>query len=378
MRFTALIFKNLSRRRFRTMLTLAALSLAVASVVSLRGIAKGFTRSFAGIYESHRVDAVVSRQGSADRISSSVAESAVEAIRDLAGVRRAAGVLLETLSLEDQQIYGVPTMGIAAKSWLRDDFDWVSRANENDSTAEVAGVISLGVNLAERAGLQAGDVVNLFEEPYRVAGVFESSSVWENGALVMPLEQLQLLTDRRGQVTYINVVLESGIKTQAAEDVFESIGSIDPKLNALATDAFVRTDTRMQLASAMAWMTSLIALAIGAVGTLNTMMMSVLERTREIGVLRAVGWSRRRVITMVVSETLVLALVASLVGGLLAWSATEAMSRHPVVRGVLVPWVDHRCWLEGGVLALLIGLVGAILPARRAASIMPGEAMRMT
>lgn len=379
MRFTSLVLKNLTRRRFRTALTLAALSLAVASVVSLRGIAKGFTRSFAGIYESHAVDVVVSRQGTADRVSSSIAESSSQKIESVTGVDRADGVLLETLSLEDQQIYGIPTMGIAQGSWLRDDFQWLDQPAEKvdkESNETLAGVLSLGVNLADRAGLQAGDTVNLFEEPYRVSGIFESASVWENGALLMPLRQLQTLTDRSGQVTYINVVLDRDVQSQQAEEVLRAIEAIDPKLNALATEMFVETDTRMKLASAMAWMTSMIALAIGAVSTLNTMMTSVLERTREIGVLRAVGWSRRRVTWMILSESLLLAILATLVGGCLAWLATNAMSRHPVVRGILVPSVDGGCLVEGAVLAVLIGLAGAMLPARRAASIMPSEAIR--
>ena len=382
MRFSSLVIKNLTRRPLRTGLTLLALVTAVASVVSLRGIAKGFTDSFAGVYQSHAVDVVVSRQGTADRLSSSVGQDAIAKIESLPGVQRAAGVLLETLSLEDQQIFGVPTMGIAADSWLREDFRWRQRSQTESSGAgsQTHALnrrrLSLGIHLAERAGLKVGQEVMIFEEPYVVAGIFESGSVWENGSMIMPLTQLQSLSDRTDQVTYINVVLDPSTDSQAASKVLNAIGDLDARLHAMMTDEFVGTDTRMQLASAMAWMTSLIALVIGAIGTLNTMMTSVLERTREIGVLRAVGWSRSRVIGMIVSESTLLAVVASLLGCGVAWLATGAMSRHPAVRGVLVPSIDAATIFEGTVLAVLIGLLGAILPARRAASIMPTEALR--
>lgn len=378
MRFSALILKNLTRRPLRAALTLIALTMAVASVVALRGIAKGFTESFAAIYESHSIDIVVSRQGTADRLSSSVSEEAVGQIERLDGVARAAGVLLDTLSLEDQQIFGVPTMGIAADSWLREDFHW----RERRSTAAAGSAetppkqLSLGIHLADRAGISVGQNVMIFEEPYVVDGIFESSSVWENGSMIMPLEQLQAISDRSGQVTYINVVLDRAVDRQDARSIVDQIHAIDSRLHAMTTDEFVGTDTRMQLASAMAWMTSIIALAIGAIGTLNTMMTSVLERTREIGVLRAVGWPRRRVIRMIVSESIMLALLASFFGGGLAILATDAMSRHPAVRGVLVPAIDAATLLEGTVLAVFIGLLGALLPAKRAASVMPTEALR--
>ena len=373
MRFTSLVLKNLTRRPLRSLLTLVALVMAVASVVALRGIAKGFTESFAEIYRSHSVDVVVSRQGTADRLSSSVGESAVDRIESLAGVQRASGVLLETLSLEDQQVFGVPTLGIATGSWLREDFQWRETLSEQDS---IDKRLSLGIHLADRVGLSVGDTAMIFEEPYTIVGVFESGSVWENGSMVMPLEQLQSISDRIGQVTYINVMLDRSAGAAQAEKVLGEIQEIDSRLHAMTTDEFVGTDTRMQIASAMAWMTSIIALAIGAVGTLNTMMTSVLERTREIGVLRAVGWPKRRVISMVLSESILLALLASVFGCLLAWGATDAMSRHPAVQGVLDPSIGLTTVIEGTLLAVLIGLLGAILPAKRAASVMPTEALR--
>ena len=88
----------------------------------------------------------------------------------------------------------------------------------------------------------------LFEEPYRISSVFESRSTWENGSMILPLSQLQQLTDRQGQVTYINVVLEPNVAGEEAAEVLAGIESIDPKLLAMTTDEFVSTDTRMQVA----------------------------------------------------------------------------------------------------------------------------------
>ncbi|MEL6108481.1 MAG: FtsX-like permease family protein [Planctomycetota bacterium] len=371
MRFSSLVLKNLLRRPLRSGLTLLALTTAVASVVSLRGIARGFTASFAGVYESHSVDIVVSRQGTADRLSSSVSEGLIQPLREIAGVAKVDGVLLETLSLEDQQIFGIPTMGIARDSWLREDYRW-SASNATTSPRQV----SLGVHLAERAGVAVGDSLEFFEEPYEVAGIFESSSAWENGSMMMPLEQLQALVDRGDQVTYINVVLGSGVDADQANEIIEQIQAVDGRLHALATDDFVGTDTRMQIAGAMAWMTSLIALVIGGIGTLNTMMTSVLERTREIGILRAIGWPQKRVFKLIVAEALLLAITASALGCFFAVAATAMMSQHPAIRGILAPEIEISTAAEGTVLAVLIGLIGAILPASRAARVSPTEAIR--
>src|SRR5690606_39791553 len=137
-----------------------------------------------------------------------------------------------------------------------------------------------------RMDAEVGGEVMLCDEPFRVGGTFESGSIWENGSLILPLAALQRLTGREGQLTYINVMLSPNVDPREMEAVVDRIEKLDPKLLALATDEFVETDQRMQLAGSMAWMTSAIALLVGAIGTLNTMMTSVLERTGEIGILQ--------------------------------------------------------------------------------------------
>lgn len=395
MRFSQLIFRNLARRPARSVLTLLALATAITAVVSLFGVANGFTKSFADVYASHDVDIVVSRQGTADRLSSSVDSSYISKIEKLPGVAKAAGVMLDTLSLEDQGIYGIPTMGLEPGSWLLDSFEFIgnrpaTKLNVENSSLSENSVddgsslskngpdksLMLGVHLADRMQAKIGDSVNLFEEPYQITGIFKSSSTWENGSMILPLNQLQKLTDRPSQVTYINVVLQSKRTQTSTTETIEAIEQIDKRLLALKTSEYVETDTRMQLAQAMAWMTSVIALMIGTIGTWNTMLTSVMERTKEIGILRAIGWRRRRVVGMILGESCSLALVASIVGIILAKLLTWALSQAPAAKGLLSPQIDGTVLLQGLVLALVIGLMGALLPAWRAAQLSPTEAFR--
>ncbi|MEM7477777.1 MAG: FtsX-like permease family protein [Planctomycetota bacterium] len=381
MRFIDLILKNLLRRPMRSTLTLVALATAIASVVALLGIAQGFTRSFADIYAAHSIDIVVSRQGSADRLSSSIDEQFVGQMEQLPGVERAAAVLLETLSLEEEGIYGIPTMGIARDSWLLEDYEFqVARSSGNDIKPEGEKSkrlgLMLGIHLAERLEVEVGGEISIFDESYRVANIFQSPSTWENGSMILPIALLQDLTDRQGQATYINVILDAEVSALGAAKAIQAIEGLDSKLLPLATQEFVETDTRMQLAGAMAWMTGVIALVIGTIGTLNTMLTSVMERTKEIGILRAIGWTKKRIIRMILLESCAMSLVAGVVGTLLAMLLTWALSQAPAAKGILSPSIGTSVILQGFLLALGIGLLGAILPAWRAARMMPTEAFR--
>lgn len=385
MRFGQLIIKNLTRRPARTALTLIALATAITAVVSLFAIANGFTRSFADVYSSHGVDIVVSRQGSADRLSSSIDQNFAEKIAGLPGVARTAPVMLETLSLEQEAIYGIPTMGVLPDSWLLENYQFKEReaplvpteAVSQDGTQNSEPMtIMLGIHLAERLQKKVGQTLDLFEQPYRITGIFQSTSTWENGSMILPLGQLQSLTDRSGQATYINVILEEPKSAGTAQTALQAIQDLDKRLLPLTTSDYVQTDTRMNIAHAMAWMTSVIALAIGTIGTLNTMLTSVMERTKEIGILRAIGWPRRRVVAMILCESCGLSLIASFLGILLAFALTWTLSSAPQARGLITPDISQQVILQGLSLAVLIGILGALLPAWRAAKLLPTEAFR--
>ncbi|MEM8734005.1 MAG: ABC transporter permease, partial [Planctomycetota bacterium] len=184
------------------------------------------------------------------------------------------------------------------------------------------------------------------------------------------------LTDRAGQATYINVVLSPPLSASQSSKAIQSIKGLDGKLLPLATSEFVETDRQMQLAQAMAWMISVIALVIGAIGTLNTMLTSVMERTREIGILRAIGWPKSRVMKMILLESCGLALGAGILGTVLAIWATWALSQAPAAKGILNPSIGVTVIAQGFLLAIGIGLLGALLPAWRATKLTPTEAFR--
>ena len=380
MRFPELVCRNVVRRPFRTGLTVAALTTAMTAIVALLGVCNGFKRAFSDVYGAHGIDIVVSRQGSADRLSSAVDVEVVSRLAELPAINRVAGVLLETLSLEEQGVYGVPTMGLVPDSWLLDDYESAGTGTADDASVQFsqgrAPELLVGQNLAQRLAIRPGDQLSLFDEPFRVAGVFRSRSVWENGSLILPLEQLQRLTGRDGKVTYINVVLHRGSGQPDPEAATAAIEALDSRLLALATADFVRTDTRLKLADAMAWMTSLVAVVIGGVGTLNTMLTSVHERTREIGILRAIGWPRRRIVLMILAESLCLAATAAVIGCLAAVGLTWLLSQTAAGGGLLVPVIDLPIMATGLALATGIGLLGAWLPARRAARLQPTAAFR--
>ena len=132
------------------------------------------------------------------------------------------------------------------------------------------------------------------------------------------------------------------------------------------------------LAHAVAWGTSAIALLVAALGIANTMAMSVFERTREIGVLRALGWRRRRVMLLILMEAAGLGLVGGLVGLLVGWGGLQVLAAIPQTAGI-VSGASGIAWgtmVEALGISILVGVVAGIAPAYSGARLSPVEAMR--
>jgi putative ABC transport system permease protein len=121
---------------------------------------------------------------------------------------------------------------------------------------------------------------------------------------------------------------------------------------------------------------SVIAILIGVLGVLNTMMVSVFERTREIGTLLALGWERSRIAAMILVESLLLCGVGAAIGIVMSMGLTAILSTFEVARSFVSPTVPPLVMVQGTALTLVAGLGGAILPALRAARMLPTEALR--
>ena len=144
-------------------------------------------------------------------------------------------------------------------------------------------------------------------------GSSRATACSRTASLIMPLKTLQKMMGREGQATGLrdhgDKASDRALHRCACGERIEATDSRASRRPPRATTCI--GDTQIRLARAMAWTTAAVALILGSVGMLNTMLMSIFERTREIGILRAVGWRRRRVLALVLGEALVIALAGT-------------------------------------------------------------------
>jgi putative ABC transport system permease protein len=194
--------------------------------------------------------------------------------------------------------------------------------------------------------------------------------------MIIPLTRLQQLMERTGQVTGFSILVEHPNDKAEIERIRHQVEAMGSGLTALTTAEHVKSVTEIQLAKAMAWLTSSVALLIGFFGIMNTMIMSVHERTREIGILRAIGWRRYRVVRMILLESIVLSVVGAVVGSVGAFLLVRILTRVPTVSGLISGRIHPVFVLYGLLIALVVGFIGGLLPAYRASKMLPTVALR--
>jgi putative ABC transport system permease protein len=138
----------------------------------------------------------------------------------------------------------------------------------------------------------------------------------------------------------------------------------------------VKTNFETQVLKGLAWVSSMIAMLIGFVSMLNTMMMSITERIREIATFRALGWRKLRIMRMIFLESLVLSAIGAGLGVLLAVPLMEFLAAHSVTSTMVVSRLSPGIIGQGVGMGMLAGLLGAIYPAWIAANLSPATALR--
>ncbi len=368
--FITFVYKNIAHRPLRSFLTIVAIAMAIGSFVTLVGISSGFEATFLQLYETSGIDIIVVRKGGQQGLNSLLDERLTARLRELPGVKAVIGGLADYMSFGDRQQYQAVFNGWEPGSAA---FDHLRIVAGRSLTKEDRKCVLIGTILAENITKNVGDHLELMEgENFEIVGRYDTSNVLENGALIVPLKEMQRFTDKMGMVTGFSLIMQPAHKDSTSiADTCTRIEQLASTLRARSSDEFVRSRTEIQLAKGMAWLTSLIALLIGTFGMMNTMVMSIHERTREIGTLRAVGWRKGRVIRMIMAEALLLSVAGALVGTLGSFALLRILTRVPLANGLIDGRLDPRLILEGFLIAIAVGLLGGILPARRATRLLP-------
>ncbi|MDL2246335.1 ABC transporter permease [Methanobrevibacter sp. OttesenSCG-928-K11] len=372
MSFLSLIFKNPFRNKSRALLSIIGIGIGIATIVALGAITDGLIASAEDTLHAGGSDFTVSSKESdssnmASFGSASFNESWKNTINNVSGVTWAEGVYVGTTATDDDPFFII--MGLN-----KDSYNMVNLKITEGSINTKDNQILIGKLASNSGNYSVGDSIKLNDKEYVISGIFETGNSNMDMGAVTTLKNVQNIMEDEGMITAVYVKIDKNADVdEITEEIDNKYGDNITTISSLSDIEMV--DEMIDMLNGASWAISLLAIIIGGIGIINTMLMSVFERIREIGVLKAVGWSSNRILIMIVGESIVITLVAGIIGAIFGVVGIEALTYFKLMPG-LTPVYTIGTFIKAFGVAFAVGILGGIYPAIKATRLPPTEALR--
>ena len=358
--------RNSSRNPRRTAITAAAVMIGIALVTAISTVFTSLSASIGDVVDQQlQADLIVSGQQTS-QYPPTIEPTELSAMKSLPGVQNVASVTYDAARVggKDTLVFAPDDMGTAV-SVLK------LTPKSGEITELSSGELVTDEDTAKSNNLKVGDLVPITlvksgEKQYKLVGIFNKSQV-TNGFIISATDAAAGFRLDKPVEAFINVTPGTNVDTVKASiaDVLKN----NPDENVQTRKEFSGSATQgFSFILAAVQVLLLVALAISVLGVINTLVLSVIERTREIGVLRAIGLRRSQTMRMITVESVVIVLFGTIlglvVGGGLGSAVVYALKDAVGFGSVTLPWALMITYL---VVALFVGVFAAVIPAIRAA-----------
>ncbi len=374
MNYFKLILKNPFRNKTRSLLAIIGIAIGIATIVALGLITASLEDSTETTLKDGSAEITATKIGSSLASSSgNLNESYVEELSKIDGVEKTAGMLeskvIDTSKNSDSRRYGFSLYG--AK---KDDLSIVGISNVNGSIFnEDENELIVGKNLADEENYTIGDKIDVYGNEFKITGIYETGSIFYDSAMYTSLSKLQNLTDNEDKISSISIKIKKDANLSTVNDKIKN--EYNDTLNTITTEEMAQTiDDTLDMINSATTAIEALAIIIGGLGVINTMMMTVFERTREIGVLKSVGWTKKRILAMIMGESIVLTIISGIIGSILGVIAVFILFKVNGDNMTLI--FNINIFIKAFIVALSVGIIGGLYPAIKASRLSPTEALR--
>ncbi len=395
--------ESLASNKVRTGLTMLGIIIGVGAVIAMLAIGAGTEQAIVGeiegigtnlLFIATNYDDVTNpvpitiedAEAISDPLYAPSVAAAAPVVQGRADVTYAGQVTSASLAGVTEDYYLVQSVELTEGAFF-----------DSTQISGLASAVILGSNIAEdlfdRTDGLVGETVRIAGQPFRVVGILkkEGGSGFGNNTddqILVPLTTAQarlLPRNLKGQVDIIYVSAVSSEAVTSAEDEITTILRDRHKLKLEENDFFIiNQDLLLDFASTVTGVFTIflggvagISLLVGGIGIMNIMLVSVTERTKEIGLRKAVGAKKRDILIQFLIESSLLSAIGGIVGIILGWLLSLVIGRIAAANDFLLnPAITINAVLLATLFSAAVGLFFGIYPANRAAQLEPIEALR--
>jgi putative ABC transport system permease protein len=382
------VLRNVFRRKLRVFLTISGITIGVLALVVMGSMAEKINLLVSGGTRYYSDKVTVGAEGSSAMMSSgALSMSKMEEIKKVPGVAEVSATISTLLETGSSMSFGMPAMitGSDGRGDKLESFK-ITYSQGGPIGPTDNGSVVVGSDLVNKLGAKVGGTVTVRGEQFKVAGIMDKTLTGPDTSVWMTLTDAQRIFVSDLPEVYRNGLNGADLVTSFVvyptkgtdpEALATAINAAVPGVSATGPSAF-----KDQIASvtgifnAILYGIAIISLVVGGLSVINTMTMSVSERTREIGVRKAIGASDGQIVRQFLAEAGVIGLIGGLSGLLLGWIAATVVNAALEGRNLNLFLVTPRLAIGSVVFALVLGLVSGLYPSLHAARMKPVAALR--
>jgi putative ABC transport system permease protein len=382
------ILRNVFRRKLRVFLTIFGITIGVLALVVMGSMAEKINLLVSGGTRYYSDKVIVSAEGSSLMFSTGPLSLGkipeIKAVPGVAEVSASIGMLLTT---QTSASFGMPPMiqGSDMRGENLDSFK-ITYSQGRALTPADQGSVVVGADLVKKLSAKVGGFVNVRGEQFKVVGIFGKTLTAPDSSVWMTLPDAQRLFAQdlpemvRSQLnlqdlaTAFVVYPTKGTDPEAlAKTINQSVSGV----KATGPSAFQQEIGSMTgVLNAILYGVALISLIVGGLSVINTMTMSVSERTREIGVRKAIGASDGQIVRQFLAEAAVIGFMGGASGLILGWVAATIANAAGQASNLALFLVTPRLAIGAVAFAIVLGLISGLYPSLHAARMKPVVALR--
>lgn len=383
MRLEHIVFHNLRRRKGRAIFLVVGLLIGVATVVTLLSLTDALGQRAQHELENFGANIIITphsdqmalnyggvQLAGVSLVAAEIQQASLVRIDSIPNRRNVAMIapkVLGTVEVKGQRIMlmGVdPVVEFKLKRWWSIDGRPVQQGRE----------LVVGDMVARKLDLTMGSTLNIGGHDFTVVGLLSKTGSQDDQLLITPLPVAQEVLGKPGAVSMVEIA--ALCHDCPVNDMVNQLQQVLPDVEVQAVQQVVKT--RMHALGQFrlfAWGVAVTVVIIGALLVFVTMMGAISERTREIGIFRAIGYRRRHVLHLVLMEAAIVSALAGLLGYLVGVLAT--LAALPLLDGGKAFWHWNPTLAASAIVAaIIVGLLASLQPALRASRLEPSEALR--
>ncbi len=384
MRLEHIVLHNLRRRKGRAIFLVVGLMIGVATVVTLLSLTDALSQRAQHELENFGANIIITphsdqmalsyggvQLGGVNLVTEEIRQDSLARIDDIPNRRNVATIapkVLGTIEIEGQRLMMMGVDPLAEFKLKR----WWSIAGR---PVQQGRELLVGDAVARRLQLVMGDTVQISGQDFTVVGLLAKTGSQDDQLLITPLLVAQDVLSKQGVVSMVEIA--ALCHDCPVADMVNQLQQVLPGVDVQAVQQVVKTRMHaLDQFRMFAWGVAVTVVIIGALLVFVTMMGAISERTREIGIFRAIGYRRRHVLHLILLEAAIVSALAGVLGYVAGVLAT--LTALPLLEGGgKAPWHwNPSLALIAIFAAVLVGLLASLQPALRASRLEPSEALR--